>query len=76
MYVVFLVAGGTIGGSLVFVQLSFVTGFAFGPKVSAEQQVLGVQLMVEDDGLPIAFGVACLALLSVTPFMLVVFLVA
>ena len=32
--------------------------------------------MIEDDGLPIAFGMAGLALLSVTPFMLVVFLVA
>lgn len=42
MYVVFLVAGVTIGGSPVLVQLSFVTGFAFGSKVSAEQQVLGV----------------------------------
>lgn len=32
--------------------------------------------MVEDDGLPVAFGMAGLALLPVTPFMLVVFLVA
>ena len=42
MHVVFLVAGVTIGGSPVLVQMSFVTGFAFGSKVSAEQQVLGV----------------------------------
>lgn len=42
MHVVFLVAGVTIGGSLVLVQLSFVTGFALRSKVPAEQQVLGV----------------------------------
>ena len=74
--VVFLVAGETIDGSLVLIELPLMTGFAFGSKVSSEQRVLGVQLMIEDDGLPIALGMAGLALLSVTPFMRVVFFVA
>lgn len=42
MCVVFLVTGVTISGSLVLIELSFVTGFALRPKVSAEQRVLGV----------------------------------
>lgn len=74
--VVFLVAGETIDRSLVLIELSLVTGVTFGSKVSSEQRVLGMQLMIEDDGLPVALGMAGLALLSITPFMGVVFLVA
>lgn len=76
MGVVFLVAGVAIDGSLVLIELSLVAGFALRSKVSAEQRVLGVQLMIEHDGLPVTLGVAGFAFVPVTPFMLVVLLVA
>ncbi len=50
-------------------------GFTLGPKVSAEERIFGMKLMVKDDRFPISLCVAGCALLSVGAFMLVVFLV-
>ena len=74
--VVFLVTGKTIYRSFILIEVSLVTGFTLRPKMAPKQRVFCVQPMVKDDGLPVAFCMAGLALLSVAPLMLVVLLVA
>jgi hypothetical protein len=75
MLVVLLVAGIAVDRSLIRIQVSLVAGLAFGRDMPSPQRVLGMQVMIERDGLPIVHPMARFAFLSVSPFMLVVFLV-
>lgn len=75
MRVIVLMAGITAGWSFFFIEMSRVTALASRCPMSAEQRVLGIPLMVEEDGFPEDLVVTLLALLSEVGSMNVVFLV-
>lgn len=74
--IIFLVTTDAIDRGLFLVQKALMTGFAACSLVPPEQGVFCVKVMVKDDGLPVPFCMAGLALLSIAPFMRIVFLVA
>jgi len=75
MRVIVLMAGITAGWSFFFIEMSRMTALASRCPMSAKQRVLGVPLMVEEDGFPEDLVVTLLALLSEVGSMNVVFLV-
>ena len=75
MCVIVFVAGIAIGWGFVLVQLSCMTAFASDGSMGAEQRVLGVPFVVEENGLPSFFVVTLLALLPEIVPMDVIFLV-
>ena len=75
MLVVLLMAGVAVGRSLILIQVPLMAGLALGRDMPPTERVFGVQVMIERDGLPIALRMAGFALLSVCPFVFVVFLV-
>jgi hypothetical protein len=75
MRVIVLMAGITAGWSLFFVEMPRVAALASRCPMSAEQRVLGIPLMVEEDGFPDRLVVTLPAVISEIGSMNVVFLV-
>lgn len=75
MRVVVLMAGMAGGWSFFFIEMPRVTALASRCPVGTEQWILGVPLMVEEDGLPEDLVVTLLALLPEVGSMDVVLLV-
>ena len=75
MRIIVLMTSIAIGRSFVLIQLSCVTAFTSGGTMGAEQRVLGVPFVVEENGLPSFFVVTLLALLPEIVPMDVIFLV-
>lgn len=75
MRVIVLMAGITAGWSFFFIEMSRVAALASRCPMSAEQRVLGIPLMVEEDGFPDRLVVTFLAILSEVGSMNVVLLV-
>lgn len=76
MLILFLMAGITVDRGLVLVQVSFVTRFALHHDMPPSQRVHRAYVMVEGDRFPVTLTVAPFTFLPVSPFMLVVLLVA
>lgn len=74
--VVFLVAGIAVGRRLVLIQRTLVAAVTFRLAMIALEGVGGVVIVLKQQNFPIPFGVAALALLAITSFVLVVFLMA
>lgn len=62
-------------GEFVFVQRSFMAGFAFHLEMLAAQHVIGVAIMVEARRLPGFLAMAGLAFLAILTLMLILFFV-
>ena len=76
MNIVFLMARMAFGRCLVFVECACMATVAFRLSVIALEEVRSIPIMLKEQYLPVPFGVAALALLTETPLMLVVMLVA
>ena len=76
VWIVFLVATGTINRSLVLVEMPFVTRLACCPQVSSRQRVFRMEFVVEDDRFPIALCMTGPAFLPITSPMRIVLLMA
>ncbi len=76
VFVFLLVTGVAVNGGLVLVQLALVAGVTSGAQMPPRERILGVQIMIEHDGLPALLHMARVAFPAIAPLMLVILLVA